>query len=66
MRLVEKLKNRTGALKVSEVVYESLGEVKDTSSGCESGAGSRAARRVMPRRSSQTLDAANGSPAWER
>src|SRR5258708_4799541 len=37
---------------------------RDTSSVCEAGAGSRAVRRFLPDRSSQTLDAANGSPEW--
>lgn len=37
---------------------------RDTGSGCEAGAGSRAVRRFLPNRSSQTLDAADGSPEW--
>ena len=40
-------------------------ESRDTGSGGEPGAGSRAARRVLPGRSSQTLEAASGSPEWE-
>jgi len=49
----------------AEASMKAAAKSRDTGSVGEAGAGSRAARRFVPGRSSQTLDAADDSPAWE-
>ena len=47
-------------------IYNGVGVVKRHEWFCEPGAESRAVRRCLPNRSSQTLDAADGSPEFQR
>src|SRR6266852_9319874 len=55
------LKRNPSRLRVS---MKASAKSRDTGNACEAGAGSRAVRRFVPDRSSQTLDAANGSLEW--